>query len=470
MSLHYTGAGSRYQPGRQGATGGVGHPDPDSARGIAMAASGTELDPCLRALVLAGVHPGWVLGQAEDLGFGPGELVRIAGILAPGRNPEAGMALALGTLRHWKGLRGAALARGLPLLAGLVGALPLPHGHLAGWMFGNGLERLPDDPPWLGIRARALRRLGHPRFAPGDRNEATPLEARRARAWLDAGHSLVATRLAWRGGASGAAEWGPLLVPEVVLRDGRVPPVLRWTRVWWPARGACVRLFRVAGLREVEHGFTRVTLVARGCPDLVRLRGIFWNLVARDCPRLAEVTVPDSGNLVHLERCPGLRSLEPGIASRGPEFDRAPPRAALICRTLVLADCPDLRTLPRELWVQGSMTLRRMGPFAAWPDPFRVDGDLRIRDCERIEELPPVQVGGSLRVQGDSGLRRLRPGSTVGGDLDLRACARLEGLPPDLEPAGNLLLPEHLRGRRQAPGPVGPDLGTTHPVARRTPH
>jgi len=407
------------------------------------------LPPFVQALVLMGVHPGLILPQAEALGAGPAELLWIATILIPTTDPVPAMALALGSIQRWPALRRQALMLGTSLLTRLVRFFVLGNGA---WFPCNQDETkawLPDDAQWAVIRIRALRRLGYPgQCIPACAIPVVPdapgLPEPDAWAWMDAGNGLVASNLEIQGGASRAREWGPLLVARILLRDCRVPAILHRPATWLPSGQASVRLFRVGGLREFTDGCRSSSLIAVGCPDLVKLRATPRALVAKGCPRLTGVTF-GVGGLLHLERCPGIRSLVPAVSAQSMTprgMKRGTP--AITCQSLLLSHCPNLGRLPRRLRVLKNMTLHRMGPITRWPVHFNVDGDLRIRDCPLIEELPRVEVGGSLRVDGRSGLRHLLPGSIFGGDLDLRACAFLEGLPQDLSIGGTLLLPRHL--------------------------
>jgi hypothetical protein len=117
-------------------------------------------------------------------------------------------------------------------------------------------------------------------------------------------------------------------------------------------------------------------------------------------------------------------------------------------RTVVLSECCNLRELPICLTVRNHLFLRRMGPFDRWPMDFHIGGDLRIQDCPDIEELPALEVSGSVRVEGESGLRRLAPGSVIGRHLDLRACRHLEAIPRGVKVGGCLYLPDHLHWSR----------------------
>jgi hypothetical protein len=408
------------------------------------------LDPFLEALVLTGVHPELIMHQAEALGAGPERLLQIAGILTGTADPVPGMALALGSIREWPVLRPQALALGSSLLTRLVRFFVFRKGTVFPCNQDGTKAWLPDDARWDGIRIRALRRLGYPRECipkcaiPLDTDEPVIPEPD-AWAWMDAGNDLVASSLELEGGASRAREWGPLLVARIVLKDCQVPAILHRPDVWLPSHQSIVRLCRVSGLREFIDDCLSTTLVAVGCPDLMEISSMPRSLVVKDCPSLSRIAFKDFGHLLHLERCPGITSLSPVASARtGLPRGMGGRTPSITYGHLVLAECPNLDHLPGSLRVQKNMTLRRMGPFLRWPVHFEVDGDLRIRDCPLIEELPRVTVGGSLRVAGRSGLRRLLPGSGIGGDLDLRACASLEGLPQDLNIGGALRLPGHL--------------------------
>ena len=73
-----------------------------------------------------------------------------------------------------------------------------------------------------------------------------------------------------------------------------------------------------------------------------------------------------------------------------------------------------------------------------------------ISDCPNIEVLPPIDIQGSLVVTGQSGLRRLSPGTIIGKHLDLRACNLLEDIPRGVKVGGTMFLPKHLSHRRKA--------------------
>jgi len=408
-----------------------------------------QLDPFLQTLVLMGVHPELILHQAEALGADPSELLQIAEILTENKDPVPGMALALGSIRAWPALRLQALALGNSLLTRLVRFFVQRRGSIFPCNQDSGTAWLPNEDRWDAIRIRALQRLGYPRQCipgcaiPSDTQEQGVPDGE-AWAWMDAGNGLVASSLELEGGATRAQEWGPLLVARILLKDCRVPARLHRPEVWLPRGESTVRLCRVSGLRHFADGCHSATLVAVGCPDLVEIRSMPWNLVVKDCPSLSRIALRDFGHLLHLERCPRITSLSPVAARNTLPKEKSGEAPSMAYESMVLAGCPNLDHLPRRIRVLKNMTLRSMGPFRCWPVHFNVDGDLRIRDCPRIEELPKVAVGGSLRVDGRSGLLRLLPGSSVGRDLDLRACALLEGLPQDLSIGGTLLLPRHL--------------------------
>jgi len=395
----------------------------------------------LQALVAAGVPPDEVLGQAEAAGAGPEELVRIACLLLPHRwsmDPEmAAVCLALGSARRWKSLQARARTFGLALVERLASMDTI-----------QDLESLREAlglPSCEHLRRRVLRRLGYPPdlITPVGRTTPNPIGALQ---WLEEGRGLAAPDLEFRDFSSSAARW-ELHAERLVLRDGFGPRQILWSQS--PSRGDApptARCFRIRGLRELKGIPWPSILAAADCPELETIQGTPSTLVAMNCPRLSDLLFPDRGGLLHLERCAGIRSL---WVEASPEEDPYLEWNANGWHTLVLDACPALRFLPERLRVNQRMVLRRMGPFERWPRDFRVDGELRIQDCPDITELPALDVGGTLRVEGASGLRRLSPGTVVGRNLDLRACDRLEGLPHGLKVRGRLMLPPHMQHRTQ---------------------
>ncbi|WP_005032773.1 hypothetical protein [Holophaga foetida] len=403
-----------------------------------------RFNPLVETLRLAKVPAVPLLKQAENFGLTPEEMVREARRFVTCEHPEAqrlaALCLVFGTVCNWQ-----------PLLGAL-----LPHASLISGCFFNRLRSRDEaDPRLAGLEAlrdlvedsyrfgfRVLRRLGWPGSHRGWATMPRSLE------WLDQGRDLLGIRLDLNGGVSRAEAWGDLLVDELHLRDCRVPPRLRWTEGhgYYGGGSRSLRLFRVQGLREVFGGDTPdIRVVAVDCPTLERVPGPAEVLVLKDCPRVREVFLPETVALLHLECCHGLRSFDTGD------------RGTLVCRTVVLADCRNLKVLPAYFHVEKSMTLRRVAGFDRWPTHLWVRGSLRIQDCPDMETLPPVEVGGDLVISGASGLRALSPGSIIGGHLDLRACNHLKAIPRGVQVGGNLYLPPHLAVRASVPTMVPSD-------------
>jgi hypothetical protein len=306
----------------------------------------------------------------------------------------------------------------------------------------QGLESIfkvvPED-QWTNLFWKILDRLGYP-FPCGCR-EPRALNLRKALSWLDADLGVMEWDLGLRGLGSSAPAWRNLIVDRLFLADARGPRELGHasTGTWWQDyRARATRLFRVGRLQHLT-GLDQVgSLVAVACPELLTLDFAPPTLVLKGCPALRTLPAPRAGHLLHVEDCAGLRSL-------APERMREPgePRFG----NVRLIRCSELAELPTTMTLTGSLLLRGIGPLRAWPEDLHVGGDLRLRDCPAIEELPALTVQGSLRVEGASGLRRLAPGTVVGRHLDLRACGELEDLPWGVKVGGTVFLPEHLHRR-----------------------
>jgi len=410
-----------------------------------------QLHPYLQTLRHAGVRSDFILRTAEDLGADQEELLLVAKLLLGTSNQMAWIALALGSVRKWKWCRDQALREGFPLVASLVG-VEYPRGSVSPL---ESLGRLFGDIDRDNLRVKALNRLGYPRHLISAQTHAgkawDPITMQREiQTWLDGGKGLISSSLELNGILSHAPEWSQFMAPDLRIQDCHIPPTLHRVPAGWPYRGASLRLIRVSGLRELEDDSPSPTIVAVACPDLERIEPAPRNLVAVDCHRLSEIYLsPDSG-LLHLERCPQIVDLRTELSyiwvASNESMD-----LSTTCNALILKDCPQLRLLPRWLRVKKNMLLDHMGPIEVWPIQFHVEGDLCIRNCTRIEELPPMEISGSLRVEGQSGLRRISPGSTIGGHLDLRPCSQLESVPKNIRVGGNLYLPDHLCKAPQVP-------------------
>jgi hypothetical protein len=137
------------------------------------------------------------------------------------------------------------------------------------------------------------------------------------------------------------------------------------------------------------------------------------------------------------DQCP-LAALPPGLRVDG---------------DLRVHNCRRLERLPEDLRVDRSIELVGCTALALLPDPFEVHGDLTIISAPSLTALPAhLSIKGSLRVIG-AHIERLPEALTVGGDLILECCPRLTALPEGLAIGGDLIvrrcpiarLPEGLR-------------------------
>jgi len=394
--------------------------------------------PYLRALLAAQVPVDQVIVQAETMGFTPEEMLPIAEALVPPGPFGTSMAavlLLLGTARYWRPFVPWALVYGIRFIE------PLLHRRSSEF---DPLERLLDGDSWDLLGCNALERLGYPlqkRLGGSVQTAGSTVLP-----WLEQDLGLVLDGLELTRFASRAQAWSQVLVDCLILRDGAGPVVLgHASGVPWPATTRSTRLHRVRRLRTLE-GLQHVSsLVATDCPRLENLDCTPPIVILKGCPSLRWIRANPRSRLLHLEDCRRLRSIGAERVWDPSLGDRVTPSH----QTVVLSRCPALRDLPDQLNVTGHMALRGIGPIQKWPSDFRVGGDLRLKDCPHIEELPALEVRGCLRVEGESGLRRLEPGTVIGRHLDLQACSHLEGIPHGVKVGGAMFLPAHLH--RQGP-------------------
>jgi len=427
----------------------------------AIGAGGPVLrHPFLQALLAAEVPVDQVIAQAEILGFPPEDLLGLAQALVPsgrGGGAMAPLLLVLGAAARWQPYVARALAYGIRFFEPLVRPCCSEFDSLA---------RLLDEEAWDKLCRTALERLGHPADtwlqAAGAAAAATVLP------WLDKDLGLVLDGLELSGFASRAGTWSQVLADTMIFRDGAGPRALSLAPgdpLLLTASDRSLRLHRVSRLRSLEGLETICAVVAVDCPDLERLDFTPPVAVLKGLPGLRQVRSNPQSRLLHLEDCPRLRSIGAAKVWDLCTGDKVTPSH----QSLILSRCAALRDLPAGLEVAGHMVLEGMGPIHQWPVSFRVGGDLRIKDCPHIEELPALEVRGCLRVEGASGLRRMAPGTVIGGHLDLRACGQLEGVPRGVKVGGALYLPAHLHRPGPAFEPPEPLLdlpGDRYPVLR----
>jgi hypothetical protein len=213
-----------------------------------------------------------------------------------------------------------------------------------------------------------------------------------------------------------------------------------------------LRIEGLKGLRNISGMiYEKVTIM--DCPDLESLDGPCKELQIVGCPKVSCVGIGPRTNYISLKQCGGLRSIA-YLVEDHPNVIHHDETWANSLEELEVLDCGSLRILPPRLIVRGRMHLQSVGPIESWPWDFQVGDTLLISDCPEIESLPALAVQGSLVVTGESGLRRLSPGTVIGKHLDLRACTQLEDVPRGVRVGGTMFLPEHLNHRRRTHFPL----------------
>jgi hypothetical protein len=127
-----------------------------------------------------------------------------------------------------------------------------------------------------------------------------------------------------------------------------------------------------------------------------------------------------------------------------------------------MIDLADPNLDPTKLSLKDKIDLiRQYGELVDLLKGEKIDGNLCLRDCYSLKELPDLKVGrnldlcgccsliklpdnlkinGTLNLGGCSSLRELPDNLEVGGILDLTGCSSLRELPDDLEVGRDLFL------------------------------
>ena len=419
-----------------------------AAKTLRAEASSSGWTTLLMALEAVGMPLHRILPLAEQEGMPIPDLVEwtdgFLNRVACVDDPEDAVIFVFGCVRRWESLLPRVLAQGPTLLRALL----LGHtGRL------ESLATLRDADFFQTFRTRVLRRLGYPTcLAQSHRLKVTsPRHLRRVMAWLATGGHVFVYDLELRDFQGASPRWGVLHAPSLVLKNGATPSHIDW--IGEPADPTLwhltpsLQLERVTGLRTLG-GSAHGTVSLEACPDLEALDGPFRELRVVACPRLGAAWLGTRSRRMAFKHCAGLHAIRPWSE----EYPANPCFGSewiFEVEDLDLEDCPQLRSLPARLRIQGRLRLSGVGPIEDWPWDFQVGGDFLLSDCPTLESLPAVEVQGSLVVLGDSGLRRLSPGTVIGRNLDLRACARLEDFPRGVKVGGSIYLPEHLNHRRK---------------------
>ena len=436
---------------------------PMSEWGCALGSSATRgkkdkttpasLQACLSLFEASGVSLHQILTHAEREGmtipdmvrWTDGFLNRVAFLDAP----EEAEILVFGVVRRWQDLYPAVSKRTLTLVKALLLNEP--------GLF-ECLTRLPEHHFAPGFRERVLGRLGYPKsLSKSPRVEVrTKHSLGEVMEWLGAARSVIGYDLKFQGFQATSQSWGVIWAGNLWLKDGLSPASIQWRSD--PTDPTCwqllptLRIERVRGLRDIS-GIIYEKVTVDACPDLETLDGPCKELRIDGCPKISCLGLGPRTNILSVNHCAGLRTIGYRIEDH-PQTVHHDETWANSLEELEIKECGNLRTLPPRLIVRGRMHLHRVGPIESWPWDFQVGETLLISDCPDLGSLPPVSVQGSLVVTGDSGLRRLSPGTVVGKHLDLRACTHLEDVPRGVRVAGTMFLPEHLNHRKNVSFPL----------------
>ncbi len=403
----------------------------------------------LHALELAGVPLHQILAIGEQKGLTVQNLVQWTGKFlvrnAQVDSPEEAEVLVFTSIRRWKELVPAILRQLTSRRNAIMVAEP---GCLQCWSV---LAKHHFVPSRFG--RPMLRRLGYPKCLAGSPTASisTGGDLTEVMNWLGSGRTLVGHDVSMSGFKTNSPKWGRIECDSLTLLEGEGPALVDWEPGDWGYPSGLAPTLRIEHVRGLKNltGFRLGRVALEDCPDLESVDGSYWELKAKDCPRLASAWLRPSTSKLFLKGCSGLRSIQLGRADLGLCTPSEDPMDYPV-EEIVIQECRNLRNLPTCLNVTGGLHLDQVGPIENWPWDFHVGGTFLISDCPNLDTLPPVVVQGSLVVTGKSGLRRISPGTVVAKHLDLRACDQLEDIPRGVKVGGVMFLPEHLSHRRGA--------------------
>lgn len=367
-------------------------------------------------------------------------------------NPHASaLLLVFGCSPKWEEVQGEVLRLGSELYRQLLVRDP---------GFAQAIRRSLRPVPFKRFRNRVLTRLGMPlHLAHSLKNPGVAHPAKEeVLNWLTSGRPLVGFHVLLEGFEGAGGPWGPIHVPKLTFRNGRLPEALSWSSgpICYSRKSDVseLNLDRISGLRElrVDHfglspsdlnGRAEGRVVMKACSDLERIEGAFLDLRLENCPNLKTFGLGLGTRSLFLHECPNVRELRGWDLK--PWEATAPGECPLLqIEELTISRCGGLKRLPPRLRVVRDLCLSDSGALEDWPWDLHVGGNLLIDNCPGFRSLPPMEVMGSLRISGFSRLRDLQAGTIIHGDLDLRACDQLTGLSAGLRVAGKILLPDHL--------------------------
>jgi hypothetical protein len=407
-----------------------------------------SLQACLNLFEATGVSLHQILAHAEREGMAISDMVRwtdgFLNRIALLDAPDEAEVLVFSAVRQWRALYPAVSKRTMPLVKALLINEP---GHF------ECPSRLPEHHFVPRFKERVLGRLGYPKVL--SKSPRADVKAKKnleeVMDWLGSGRSVIGYDLKFQGFEATSPSWGTLWAGNLWLKDGTSPASIQWRSD--PMDPTCWRLLptlRIEGLKGLRNisGMIYEKVTITDCPDLESLDGPCKELQIVGCPKVSCVAIGPRTNYISLKQCEGLRSIA-YLVEDHPNVIHHDETWANSLEELEVLDCGSLRMLPPRLIVRGRMLLQRVGPIESWPWDFQVGDTLLISDCPDIESLPALAVQGSLVVTGESGLRRLSPGTVIGKHLDLRACTQLEDVPRGVRVGGTMFLPEHLNHRRE---------------------
>ncbi len=220
---------------------------------------------------------------------------------------------------------------------------------------------------------------------------------------------------AWSVIADGSSleGFGPNMAADNISAEG-----CRNLQIVTPVTGLRWGKFDGSGVREVHPNFhCHGPAHFKRCRQLKKMAGKAMTVEVSMAP-LESVTRLQADEIIFTD-CARLPSSMAGMQSKTLVFARCGmhelPEGIASDTTLRLGACPNFSRLPSR-W-RGSLSLSQLPALKTTPTDFKCDGDFDIAECVEFHEIRGF-IGGELQIMcGTPSLRHLGENLEVGGDL-----------------------------------------------------
>lgn len=206
---------------------------------------------------------------------------------------------------------------------------------------------------------------------------------------------------------------------------------------------------RIAGVTvdKLENGDETITLSGDNVDSLPDGLNIYA-LILVNCPSLKNLPDDLRINYLHIQDCPNLKSLPVNLIVQylyliNSDIETIP-KKSLCWASLVLVNCPNIKTIPQSCIGYAQMLYIENCPnIVELPDIKYVHGQLELYSTN-IKSLPKnLQIGDELCLV-NSCIAEIPDGVRIGGDIYLYGNKVMKKLPDNLIVNGNLTISDTL--------------------------